>query len=263
MIRSALMNVMTAAATKAGRGLKRDFGEVENLQVSVKGPGDFVSMADKKSEKTLFEELAKARPGYGFVMEESGIHEGSDKTHTWYIDPLDGTTNFLHGLPIFAISIGLAREGQIVAGLVYNPVTEDMFVAEKGQGAFLNNRRLRVAQRRELADTLIGCGVPHLGKAKDHPRFKVELGHVMARVGNVRRLGAAALDLCYVASGSYDGFWERGLQSWDMAAGILMIREAGGFVTDADGGGDMLTKGSICAGNEAIHGQLLALLRAV
>ncbi|ACB96776.1 inositol monophosphatase family protein [Beijerinckia indica] len=261
MIRSALMNVMTAAAIKAGRGLKRDFGEVENLQVSIKGPGDFVSVADKKSEKILFEELSKARPGYGFVMEESGTFEGSDKTHTWYIDPLDGTTNFLHGLPIFAISIGLAREGQIVAGLVYNPISEDMFIAEKGQGAFLNNRRLRVAQRRELADTLIGCGTPHLGKAKEHPKFKAELASVMARVGNIRRLGAAALDLGYVASGSFDGFWERGLQPWDIAAGILIIREAGGFVTDAEGGGDMLAKGSICAGNETIQSQLLGLIQ--
>ncbi|WP_026608218.1 inositol monophosphatase family protein [Methylocapsa acidiphila] len=262
MIRSALMNVMTAAALKAGRGLKRDFGEVENLQVSVKGPGDFVSAADKKAEKILQEELAKARPGYGFVLEESGEIEGSDKSHTWFIDPLDGTTNFLHGLPIFAISIGLAREGQIVAGLVYNPATDDMFVAEKGQGAYYNNRRLRVAARKDMADTLIGCGVPHLGKAKEHPRFKAELAEVMARAGNIRRLGAAALDLCFVAAGNYDGFWERNLQPWDMAAGIIMIREAGGFVTDADGGHDMLAKGSICAGNDAIHRALLGLIRA-
>ncbi|WP_297297206.1 inositol monophosphatase family protein [uncultured Methylovirgula sp.] len=260
MIRSALMNVMTAAALKAGRGLKRDFGEVENLQVSVKGPGDFVSAADRKSEKTLFEELAKARPGYGFVMEESGIVEGTDKSHTWYIDPLDGTTNFLHGLPIFAISIGLAREGQIVAGLVYNPATDDMYVAEKGQGAYLNNRRLRVAARRDFADALVGCGIPHLGK-KDHDRFQREFATVMARASNLRRLGAVALDLCFVAQGAYDGFWERHLKSWDMAAGILIIREAGGFVTDADGGTDIFGTGSICAGNEAIHSQLLALIR--
>ncbi|WOJ90919.1 inositol monophosphatase family protein [Methylocapsa polymorpha] len=262
MIRSALMNVMTAAALKAGRGLKRDFGEVENLQVSVKGPGDFVSAADRKAEKVLHEELSKARPGYGFLLEESGKIEGADKSHTWFIDPLDGTTNFLHGLPIFAISIGLAREGQIVAGLVYNPATDDMFIAEKGQGAYLNNRRLRVAARKDMADTLIGCGVPHLGKAKEHPRFKTELSEVMAHVGNIRRLGAAALDLCFVAAGNYDGFWERNLQPWDIAAGIIMIREAGGFVTDADGGHDMLAKGSICAGNDAIHRNLLNLIRA-
>lgn len=262
MIRSALMNVMTAAAIKAGRGLKRDFGEVENLQVSVKGPGDFVSAADRKAEKILFEELARARPGYGFVLEESGVVEGADKSHTWFIDPLDGTTNFLHGLPIFAISIGLAREGQIVAGLVYNPANDDTFIAEKGQGAYYNNRRLRVAARRDMADALIGCGIPHIGKAKEHPRFKAELGAVMARAGNIRRLGAAALDLCFVASGAYDGFWERNLQAWDIAAGIVIIKEAGGFVTDADGGQDMLSKGSICAGNDAIHRNLLNLIRA-
>lgn len=260
MIRSALMNVMTAAALKAGRGLKRDLGEVENLQVSIKGPGDFVTAADKKSEKTLFDELSKARPGYGFVLEESGIVEGADKTHTWYIDPLDGTTNFLHGLPIFAISIGLAREGQMVAGLVYNPATDDMYIAEKGQGAYHNNRRLRVAARRDFSNALIGCGIPHLGK-KGHEGFQAEFAAVMARASNLRRLGAAALDLCFVAQGSYDGFWERGLKPWDVAAGMLIIREAGGFVTDADGGADILGTGSICAGNETIHAQLLTLLR--
>ncbi|QAY94978.1 inositol monophosphatase [Methylovirgula ligni] len=261
MIRSALMNVMTAAALKAGRGLKRDLGEVENLQVSIKGPGDFVSAADRKSEKTLFEELSKARPGYGFVLEESGIIEGADKTHTWYIDPLDGTTNFLHGLPLFAISIGLEREGQMVAGLVYNPASDDMYIAEKGQGAYHNNRRLRVAARRDFSSALIGCGIPHLGK-KGHEGFQAEFAAVMARAANLRRLGAAALDLCFVAQGSYDGFWERGLKPWDMAAGLLIIREAGGFVTDADGGADILGTGSICAGNDAIHTQLLALLRS-
>lgn len=262
MIRSALMNVMTAAALKAGRGLSRDFGEVENLQVSIKGPGDFVTAADHKAEKTVYEELAKARPGYGFVMEESGTIEGTDKTHVWYVDPLDGTTNFLHGLPIFAISIGLARDGQIVAGLVYNPVTDDMYVAEKGQGAYLNNRRLRVAARRDIGQALIGCGIPHLGKLAGHAKFKAEFAAVMARAANLRRLGAAALDLCFVASGRYDGFWERGLKPWDMAAGALIVREAGGFMTDADGGADFLAKGSVCAGNEVIHRQLLALIAA-
>jgi myo-inositol-1(or 4)-monophosphatase len=255
------MNVMTAAAQKAGRGLRRDFGEVENLQVSMKGPGDFVSAADRKAEKILFDELSKARPGYGFVLEESGIVEGPDKSHTWYVDPLDGTTNFLHGLPIFAISIGLAREGQMVAGLVYNPLAEALYVAEKGQGAYLNNRRLRVAARRDIGEALIGCGIPHLGKP-GHAQFKAELSAVMARASNLRRLGAAALDLCFVASGAYDGFWERDLKPWDLAAGTLIVKEAGGFVSDADGGADMLTKGSICAGNETIHSQLLGLIRS-
>ena len=165
-----------------------------------------------------------------------GTVEGTDKSHTWYIDPLDGTTNFLHGLPIFAISIGLAREGQIVAGLVYNPATDDMYIAEKGQGAYHNNRRLRVAARRNFGDALIGCGVPHLGQERPCRASRAEFAAVMARASNLRRLGAAALDLCFVAQGSYDGFWERGLQPWDIAAGILIIREAGGFVTDADGG---------------------------
>lgn len=256
------MNVMVAAALKAGRGLKRDFGEVENLQVSMKGPGDFVSAADRKAEKVLVEELSKARPGYGFVLEESGKIEGTDKSHCWLIDPLDGTTNFLHGLPLFAVSIALLREGQIVAGLVHNPATGEIYAAEKGQGAYQENRRLRVSARRELRDCLIGCGIPHLGKAREHPRFMAELAAVMSKASNLRRLGAAALDLCFVASGSYDGFWERNLQPWDIAAGIIIVREAGGFVTDAEGGADMLAKGSVCAGNEAVHRELLRLIRA-
>ena len=262
MIHSALMNVMTAAAIKAGRGLKRDFGEVENLQVSVKGPGDVVSAADKKAEKVLFEELSKARPGYGFLMEEQGVVEGADKSHRWIIDPLDGTTNFLHSLPVFAISVALEREGQLVAGLVYNPASDEMFMAEKGQGAWLNNRRLRVAGRNRLADALVACGIPHLGKAKDHPRFKTELSTVMARVSNVRRLGSAALDLAGVAAGRYDVYWERSLQPWDIAAGIVLVREAGGYVSDADGGTDMLGSGSVIAGNEIMQREMLSLLRS-
>lgn len=260
MIRSALMNVMTAAAVKAGRGLKRDFGEVENLQVSVKGPGDFVTAADRKAERVLRDELTKARPGYSFLMEEGGEIVGSDTTHRWIIDPLDGTTNFLHGLPVFAISLALEREGHLVAGLVYNPITDDMFVAEKGQGAWHNNRRLRVAARSDISDALMGTGVPHLGKAAAHPKFKAELSAVMARVHNIRRMGAAALDLAFVAAGRLDGFWERSLQPWDIAAGIVLVREAGGFVSDADGGDAMLDKGSVCVGNETMQRQLLALI---
>jgi myo-inositol-1(or 4)-monophosphatase len=263
MIRSALMNVMTSAALKAGRNLKRDFGEIENLQVSVKGPADFVSAADQRAEKTLFEELSRARPGYGFLMEEGGEVEGTDKAHRWIIDPLDGTLNFLHGLPVFAISLALEREGQLIAGLVYNPANDDMFVAERGQGAWLNNRRLRVAQRRDLSEALVATGVPHLGKAKEHPRFKQELAAVMARVANIRRLGAASIDLAYVAAGHFDGYWERSLQPWDVAAGIVLIREAGGFVSDLDGGADMMDKGSILAGNEYIQRGLGDILRKV
>ena len=261
MINSALMNVMTAAAIKAGRGLKRDFGEVENLQVSVKGPGDFVTIADKKAEKTVFEELSRARPGYGFVLEEGGVVEGSDKSHVWHVDPLDGTTNFLHGLPIFAVSIGLERDGQMVAGVVYNPATDDIFVAEKGQGAYYNNRRIRVAVRRDMAEGLIATGIPPLNGAAIHPRFKAELSSVMTRAGGVRRLGAASLDLAFVAAGRFDGYWERGLKSWDMAAGIVLVREAGGYLTDANGGQDILGTGSICCGNEYIQRQLLDLLK--
>jgi len=262
MIRSALMNVMTAAAIKAGRGLKRDLGEVENLQVSIKGPGDFVSAADRKAEAVLFEELSKSRPGYGFLMEEQGAVEGSDKSHRWIIDPLDGTTNFLHGLPIFAVSIGLEREGQLIAGVIYNPATDDMYVAEKGQGAWHNNRRLRVAARRDFASALVGCGIPPLGRATQHPRFKLELAAVMARCGNLRRMGAASLDLAMVAAGRLDCFWERGLSPWDIAAGIVLVREAGGYVSDADGGELDMDNGSICVGNEQMHRALLSALKA-
>jgi len=261
MIRSALMNVMTAAAIKAGRGLKRDYGEVENLQVSVKGPGDFVTAADQRAEKVLFEELSRARPGYGFVMEEGGVVEGADKSHVWHIDPLDGTSNFLHGIPIFAVSLGLERDGQLVAGVVYNPATDDMFVAEKGQGAYHNNRRMRVAARTTLADSMLACGIPPLAGKKHHARFQIELAAAMARVGNIRRLGAAAIDLAMVACGRVDGFWERGIKSWDVAAGVVLVREAGGYVTDLDGGGDMLAKGEICAGNETIHRLTLDMMR--
>jgi myo-inositol-1(or 4)-monophosphatase len=257
------MNVMTSAALKAGRGLKRDFGEVENLQVSIKGPGDFVSAADRRAEKTLFEELSRARPGYCFLMEESGAVEGNDKTHVWHIDPLDGTTNFLHGIPIFAISVALEREGQLVAAVVYNPATDDMFVAEKGQGAYHNNRRMRVSARKTLTESLVACGTPPLCRIEDHPRFQAELAAVMAKTGNIRRHGAAALDLASVAAGRCDGYWERGIKSWDIAAGIVLVREAGGFVTDLDGGSDMMGKRAICAGNEAIHRQLLDTLRKV
>jgi myo-inositol-1(or 4)-monophosphatase len=261
MIRSALMNVMTAAVLKAGRALKRDFGEVENLQVSVKGPGDFVTAADKRAEKTLYEELSKARPGYSFLMEESGRVEGTDKSHCWHIDPLDGTANFLHGVPIFGVSLALERDGQLVAGVIYNPATDDLFVAERGQGAFHNNRRMRVAARRSLSDSMVACGIPPLSRIDDHPKFKVDLAAVMAKTGNVRRLGAAALDLAMVAAGGFDGYWERGINAWDIAAGVVMVREAGGFVTDLEGGGNMLARQEICAGNETIQRLLLDTLR--
>src|SRR3712207_368049 len=203
MIRSPLMTVMTDAVMKASRSLKRDFGEVENLQVSRKGPGDFVSAADRKAEKILRESLEKARPGYGFVMEEEGVVEGTDPSHRWHIDPLDGTTNFLHGLPQFAISVGLERDGQIVAGVIYDPAKDELFIAEKGKGAYLNNRRIRVAARRDMADALVISGTPHTGRG-NHPQYIRELSAVMAAAGGLRRLGAAALDLAYVACGRAD-----------------------------------------------------------
>ncbi len=245
---------------KAGRSLSRDFGEVQNLQVSMKGPGDYVSQADRKAEDIIFTELSKARPGYGFLMEERGAVAGDDDQHRWIVDPLDGTTNFLHGIPIFAVSIALERQGQLVAGVVYNPAMDELYTAERGGGAFMNDRRLRVAARTKLSDAVIGCGVPHLGRPQ-HGQFLVELRNVMGEVSGIRRLGAASLDLAYVAAGRMDGFWEVGLSAWDIAAGMLLIREAGGFLSDMDGGQEMLERGSLVAGNEAIHAALLKTLR--
>ncbi len=260
MIRSPLITVMVQAVRKAGRALARDFGEVEQLQVSVKGPGDFVSAADRKAEQTLHAELAKARPGFGFLLEESGRIEGTDDANEWVIDPLDGTTNFLHGIPTFAISVALVRNGVPFAGVIFNPVTDELYVAEKGQGAFLNDRRLRVAARRSLADTVICCGLPHMGRG-DHARFNRELEAIQTKVAGLRRTGSAALDLAYVAAGRFDAFWERNLKAWDMAAGIILVREAGGFVTDMDDADKMLEKGDVIAGNQDIRRDLLKVLR--
>ena len=260
MIRSPLMTVMTDAVQKAAKSLRRDFGEVENLQVSRKGPGDFVTAADRKAEQVLRDALTKARPGYGFVLEEGGIIEGPDKTHVWHVDPLDGTTNFMHGQPHFAISVGLEREGQMVAGVIYDPVKDEMFIAEKGQGAYLNNRRIRVAARRDLADSLIGCGIPFVGRG-NHPQFLKELAQVMGATAGVRRAGSAALDMAYVACGRLDAYWERYVNSYDIAAGLVLVREAGGFNSNADGGADIFEAGSICCGNEVLHRALLDLLK--
>ena len=257
---SALINVMTAAARKAGRSLARDFGEVEQLQVSFKGPADFVSAADRRAEETLYAELSRVRPGYGFLMEERGIVEGADKTHRWLVDPLDGTTNFLHGVPLFAISIALEREGELIAGLIYNPASGETFTAEKGKGAFLDDRRIRVAGRQELENSLIVTGIPHRGRP-DHDLFLSECAAVMQTVAGIRRTGAASIDLAWVAAGRFDGFWERNLSAWDIAAGIVLVREAGGFVSDLDGGQRMLNTGAILAGNEPIQRGLLSVLR--
>jgi myo-inositol-1(or 4)-monophosphatase len=259
-VRSATINVMAGAALKAARGLIRDFGEVEQLQVSVKGPGDFVTTADLRAEKVLRAELGKARPGYGLLMEESGGEPGSDPRHRWIVDPLDGTTNFLHGIPHFAISIALERDGEIIAGVIYEPLRDEMFWAEKGAGAFLNDRRLRVSARRHLADAVIGTGIPFAERA-DHDLYLAMLGAVMAATAGVRRFGAAALDLAYVAAGRLDGFWEFGLSAWDLAAGILIVREAGGYVTDLAGAHAMLETGDVLAANDHLHLPLARLLK--
>jgi len=254
------MNVMTAAARKAGRTLARDFGEVEQLQVSLKGPANFVTAADQRSEEILYQELARTRPGYSFLFEERGIVEGADKSHRWIIDPLDGTTNFLHGIPLFAISIALEREGELVAGLIYNPASAELFTAERGGGAFLNDRRIRVAARHKIAEYVIATGIPHLGRP-GHELFLKECGEVMGRVAGVRRCGAAALDLAWVAAGRFDGFWERDLNPWDIAAGALLVREAGGFVSDTDGKQNWLATGEIVAGNESVSRDLTKILK--
>ncbi|MFT7576901.1 MAG: myo-inositol-1(or 4)-monophosphatase [Alphaproteobacteria bacterium] len=258
---SALMNVMIGAARKAGRSLSRDFGEVEQLQVSVKGPANFVSAADHKAEDIVFAELKKARPGYGFLMEERGAVAGSDETHRWIVDPLDGTTNFLHGIPLFSVSIALEREGQIVAGVIYNPAANELYTAERGKGAFVNDRRLRVSARRNLGDAVIATGIPHRGRP-GHGKFRKELEATMTELAGLRRTGAASIDLAWTAAGRFDAYWEHNIQSWDMAAGILMVREAGGLATDATGGTDMFSTGSIVCGNPHIQRGLLGLIAA-
>ena len=258
--RSPLLNVMIRAADRAARGLKRDFGEVENLQVSRKGPADFVSAADLKAEKILRDELHKARPDYAFLMEESGARSGSSESNRcWIVDPLDGTTNFLHGLPHFAISIGLTEGDQVIAGVVYDPIKEDLFYAEKGVGAYLNDRRMRVSGRERLDEALLATGIPFKGRGGEE-QFSLELDQVMRETAGVRRWGTASLDLAYVAAGRYDGFWERDLSPWDVAAGILLVREAGGYVTAIDGGKVRLEGRSFLAANDRIHGKLLSLL---
>ncbi|MCG8443263.1 MAG: inositol monophosphatase [Caulobacterales bacterium] len=260
---SPTITLMISAARKAARALRRDFGEVENLQVSRKGPADFVSAADQRAEDIIREELHAGRRGYGFLLEESGEIAGTDKSHRWIVDPLDGTLNFLHGMPHFAISIGLEREGAVVAGVVYNPIVDELFWAEKGRGAYLNDRRMRVSSRQGLADAVIATGIPFRGRA-GHAQFLTELHAVMGEVAGVRRFGSAALDLAWVAAGRFDGFWERGLNAWDIAAGVVLVREAGGVVRGL-GGGDPLASGDIVAATESVMDPLterLATTRA-
>ena len=260
MLHSATLNVMIKAAHRAARSLKRDLGEVEQLQVSLKGPRNFVTAADRRAETILREELAKARPDYGFLGEEGGAHPGSDKTHRWIVDPLDGTTNFLHGIPHFAIAIALERNGAIVAGLVYNPANDEMFIAERGKGAFLNDKRIRVAARARLADAVVACGLPHYGRG-DLALARSEIAAAQRAFAGLRRYGAATLDLAWIAAGRLDAYWERDLSPWDLAAGSLLVREAGGFITDLDGGDAILTKGNVVAGNDTMHRELLRLLQ--
>ncbi len=256
---SALMTVMVNAARKAGRSLSRDYGEVSHLQVSVKGPANFVSLADTKAEDIIYQELARARPGYSFLMEERGAIKGDDQTHRWIIDPLDGTTNFLHSIPLFCSSIALERDGVVVAGVIYNPVTDELYTAEKGKGAFMNDRRIRVAARRTLDDCVVATGIPDRGRS-GHARFLREIDSVMKQVAGVRRTGSAALDLAWTAAGRYDAYWERNIKPWDMAAGVLMVREAGGFTSDLDGGEDMFGSGDVIAGNKEIQRAMLSLV---
>jgi myo-inositol-1(or 4)-monophosphatase len=260
MLRSPLITVMISAARKAARSLVRDFGELENLQVSLKGPSDFVSNADRKAEEVIHRELSKARPTFGFIMEERGTIKGTDASHNWVVDPLDGTTNFLHGIPLFAISIAVVKDGMPMAGIVFNPVSDELFAAERGRGGFLNERRLRVAGRRELSESVVCCGIPHAGRG-DAAKFRNELAAVQSEVAGVRRTGAAALDLAWTAAGRFDGFWERALSPWDLAAGILLVREAGGIVTDLNGELSVLETGTVLAGNEFIHRGLLSAIK--
>lgn len=261
------ISVMMAAAHKAAKGLLRDFNEVEQLQVSVKGPSDFVSQADLRSEATLRQELEKARPGYAFLMEESGASGSARWAWRWIVDPLDGTTNFLHGIPHWAISIGLERRlqddsAELVAGLVYSPAANELFWAEKGSGAYLNERRLRVSARRNLAEAVFATGIPFAAAAAERRlAFARTLGLLMPQVAGIRRFGSAALDLAWVASGRYDGYWELGLHPWDIAAGVMLVREAGGFVM-APRGGDLLAEGEIVAANPSLHPRLLEAVAA-
>jgi myo-inositol-1(or 4)-monophosphatase len=261
MLHSAVINVMIKAAHRAGRSLKRDLGEIEHLQVSVKGPRNFVTAADHRAEDIVRTELAKARPDYGFLGEEGGTREGSDKSHRWIVDPLDGTTNFLHGIPHFAVSIALERNGAIVAGVVYNPANEELFVAERGKGAFLNDKRIRVAARQNLADAVVACGLPHFGRG-DLVLARHEIAAAQQHFAGLRRYGAATLDLAWIAAGRLDAYWERDLSPWDLAAGSILVREAGGFVSDLDGGEDIFRKAQIAAGNDTMHRELLRLLKA-
>ncbi|MFC4168870.1 inositol monophosphatase family protein [Teichococcus aestuarii] len=256
---SPALNVVVAAAQKAGRRLLRDFGEVEQLQVSMKGPGDFVSQADLRAEETLRAELGRARPNFAFLGEEQGESGGNDWEWRWVIDPLDGTTNFLHGIPHWAVSIGIEKRltettSEVVGGVVYNPAADELFWAEKGNGAFLNDRRLRVSGRRDMLHAVFATGIP-FAKVQRKAEFSATLARLMPQVAGVRRMGAAALDLCWTAAGRYEGYWELGMAKWDIAAGLVILKEAGGYATDPEGG-DCYANGHVVAGNPHLQPKL-------
>ena len=257
---SANINVMIKAARKASRSLMRDFKEVENLQVSSKGPGDFVSRADLKAEEILKEELLETRPNYGFCGEEGAEIKGADPTRRWIVDPLDGTTNFLHGLPHWAISIALEHKGQIVAAVVFNPIGEEMFIAEKGGGAWLNDKRIRVSGRSRMIEMIFATGLPFGGRG-DLPDTLQDLARILPACAGVRRWGAASLDLAYIAAGRYDGYWERRLKVWDIAAGLLLVTEAGGLITSVFKDGDCMEDGSVIATNGQVFDQFVKIVR--
>jgi myo-inositol-1(or 4)-monophosphatase len=257
---SANLNLMVKAARKAARSLIKDFREVENLVVSMKGAGDFVSRADTAAEAIIRDELMGARPTYGWVGEESAAAVGSDPTRRWLVDPLDGTTNFLHGLPHWSISIALEHKGEIVSGVVYDPVKDELFWAEKGAGAWMNERRLRVSGRRQMIEAVFATGVPFGGRPT-LPATLADLARLMPQCAGVRRWGSAALDLAYVAAGRYEGYWERGLNPWDIGAGLLLVREAGGMVSPLREGTDILESGGVVASNAALHEPFLATIR--
>jgi myo-inositol-1(or 4)-monophosphatase len=257
---SANLNVMLKAARKAGRSLLKDFGEVENLQVSMKGAGDFVSRADIAAEKIIKSELTSARPNYGWAAEEGGEEPGTDPTRRWIVDPLDGTTNFLHGLPHWAISIALEHKGEVVSGVIYDPIKDEAFIAEKGTGAWLNETRLRVSGRSKMIEAIFATGLPFGGRS-DLPETLQDLARLLPACAGVRRWGSAALDMAYVAAGRYDGFWERRLNAWDLAAGVIIAREAGALVEPLTPGGDILGDGEVIAANGAIFDKFARVIR--
>jgi myo-inositol-1(or 4)-monophosphatase len=263
MARTALLNIMVQAAAKAGRSLVRDFGEIENLQVSLKGPANFVSNADRRAEEIVFEELRKARPTYSFLMEEGGEVRGSDGQHRWIVDPLDGTTNFLHGIPLFCVALALERAGEIVASVIFNPVMDELYTAEKGTGAWLNDRRrLRVAGRKHLADSVVCVGIKISGTDNDALTLR-QLGQIAPAVAGVRRTGSASMDLAWVSAGRFDGFWEGKLSPWDIAPGWLLLREAGGIMSDFTGSLGSIWNGEVVAGNESVHAELLKVIKSI